>query len=232
MTGVQTCALPISNPVTGTGTSNQIAYFPTSSTVGSLTTSTYPSLTELSYAKGVTSAIQTQLDAKSSSDEYLTGGWNIPSMSTYSSTPNWAGTAWFTPFIVRRNTVFTEIGCSLSAGVAGGSARLGIYNNNINQPSTVVYQSGTIDCSTAGFKSEVFSQVLTLQPGIYWRVGQVSSNTISIRNGFANIIIPNNTDSNLCNVRTISRTYSAFTDNPSTSFNNPLYSLCVFLKVQ
>lgn len=36
-------------------------------TLGSLATATYPSLTELSYVKGVTSAIQTQLNAKTSS---------------------------------------------------------------------------------------------------------------------------------------------------------------------
>ena len=48
----------------GSGTSNELAYFSGSSTIGSLTTATYPSLTELSYVKGVTSAIQTQLNAK------------------------------------------------------------------------------------------------------------------------------------------------------------------------
>lgn len=47
--------------LTGTGTSNEIAYLPTASTIGSLTTATYPSLTELSYIKGVTSNVQTQI---------------------------------------------------------------------------------------------------------------------------------------------------------------------------
>jgi len=55
----------LTNPVTGTGTNNEIAYFnATGSTIGSLTTATYPSLTELSYVKGVTSGIQTQLGNK------------------------------------------------------------------------------------------------------------------------------------------------------------------------
>ena len=45
-------------------TTNEIAYFTASGTIASLTTGTYPSLTELSYVKGVTSAIQTQLDNK------------------------------------------------------------------------------------------------------------------------------------------------------------------------
>jgi len=55
----------LTNPVTGTGTNNELAYFNTTgSTISSLTTATYPSLTELSYVKGTTSAIQTQLAAK------------------------------------------------------------------------------------------------------------------------------------------------------------------------
>lgn len=52
----------LTNPVTGTGTNNEIAAFnSTGSTITSLATTTYPTLTELSYVKGVTSAIQAQL---------------------------------------------------------------------------------------------------------------------------------------------------------------------------
>jgi hypothetical protein len=43
------------------GTINEITYFNTATSVASLPVATYPSLTELSYVKGVTSAIQTQL---------------------------------------------------------------------------------------------------------------------------------------------------------------------------
>lgn len=49
----------------GPGTTNQIAYFDSTTTVNSLTTATYPSLTELSYVKGVTSGIQAQIDGLS-----------------------------------------------------------------------------------------------------------------------------------------------------------------------
>ncbi len=56
----------LTNPITGTGTNNEIAVFnSTGSTITSLPTSTYPSLTEFSYGKGVTSSIQTQLDNRS-----------------------------------------------------------------------------------------------------------------------------------------------------------------------
>ena len=50
----------ISNNVTP----NQIAYFDNSGNLLTLSVATYPSITELSYVKGVTSAIQTQINAK------------------------------------------------------------------------------------------------------------------------------------------------------------------------
>ena len=54
-------------------TANTIAIFGASKTLSSADTSTYPSLTELSYVKGVTSSIQTQLDGKQPSGTYVTG---------------------------------------------------------------------------------------------------------------------------------------------------------------
>ena len=48
--------------ITGSGTANEIAYFTGGQVITSLAVATYPSLTELSYVKGVTSAIQTQLN--------------------------------------------------------------------------------------------------------------------------------------------------------------------------
>ena len=53
-----------SGTVTGTGTANLLTYWTGTSSIGSLATTTYPSLTELSYVKGVTSALQTQLAGK------------------------------------------------------------------------------------------------------------------------------------------------------------------------
>lgn len=50
--------------VTGSGQIDTIAYWETANKINRLSTGTYPSLTELSYVKGVTSAIQTQLNGK------------------------------------------------------------------------------------------------------------------------------------------------------------------------
>ena len=54
----------ISNNVTP----NQIAYFDNSGNLLTLSVATYPSISELSYVKGVTSAIQTQINSRASQD--------------------------------------------------------------------------------------------------------------------------------------------------------------------
>src|ERR1035437_6369848 len=58
--------------ITGSGNANEITYFTAGTVIGSLAVATYPSLTELSYAKGVTSAIQTQFTGKQASSSALT----------------------------------------------------------------------------------------------------------------------------------------------------------------
>jgi len=64
----------LTNPITGTGTINELAFFNTASTIASLGVATYPSLTELSYVKGVTSAIQTQINTKQATISLTTTG--------------------------------------------------------------------------------------------------------------------------------------------------------------
>lgn len=49
---------------TGSGSSTTIAYWSGTNSIGFLSTGTYPSLAELSYVKGTTSSIQTQLNNK------------------------------------------------------------------------------------------------------------------------------------------------------------------------
>jgi hypothetical protein len=76
MTAAGTFALDTNTYLTsvGTGVANQLTYWSGTNTLGSLDTATYPSLTELSYVKGVTSGIQSQLNAK--------GTFTLPSLTS------------------------------------------------------------------------------------------------------------------------------------------------------
>lgn len=65
------------------GTINEIAYFSSTSAIGSLAVATYPSLTELSYVKGVTSAIQTQLNAKGVGNMVLASAQSVTGAKTF-----------------------------------------------------------------------------------------------------------------------------------------------------
>jgi hypothetical protein len=70
--------------LTGSGTTNELAYFTGGQVLGSLSTTTYPSLTELSYVKGVTSDIQTQINGKITS---VVAGENITVDNTDPANP-------------------------------------------------------------------------------------------------------------------------------------------------
>ena len=63
--GIRSWIAASAGTVTGTGTTNELSYWTSSTTLGTLAVATYPSLTEVSYVKGVTSAIQTQIGNKS-----------------------------------------------------------------------------------------------------------------------------------------------------------------------
>jgi hypothetical protein len=72
----------LTNPITGTGTTNELSYWASASTQGTLPVATYPSLTELSYVKGVTSGIQTQLNNKASTTTASTSGAGLAPQAT------------------------------------------------------------------------------------------------------------------------------------------------------
>ncbi len=72
----QTSQQTIANnsPIFGSLTASQIVATDANKALQSLSVATYPSLTELSYVKGVTSAIQTQLNAKGTGTVTASGG--------------------------------------------------------------------------------------------------------------------------------------------------------------
>lgn len=99
----------------GSGTTNEIAYFSTTGVISSLSTSTYPSLTELSYVKGVTSGIQSQINTKAADNAvvHLAGIETITGAKTFSAALS-GTSATFTGFGI--NATPTSGGTNVSYG--------------------------------------------------------------------------------------------------------------------
>jgi hypothetical protein len=144
--------------ITGVGTVNEIAYFTAARIIASLPVATYPSLTELAYVKGVTSAIQTQINAK---QDTLVSGTNIKTINSTSilgsgnlatpfelviaasdeTTALTAGNGKIT-FRMPRAVTLTAVRASLTTAQASGS----IFTVDINENGTTILSTKlTID---------------------------------------------------------------------------------------
>jgi len=72
-------------------TASTIASFDANKNVTSLSTATYPSLTELAYVKGVTSAIQTQIDGKAATNQNMYIGTTLFTINRSSASQTLTG---------------------------------------------------------------------------------------------------------------------------------------------
>lgn len=124
--------------IDGSGTANELAYWVDSDTLGALAVATYPSLTELSYIKGVTSALQTQLNGKANTalsnlasvaiNAALLPGTS-DSIALGSATKQWSDLFLGTDGIINFNggsAMITHAAASLS--IAGGSTAANAIN--------------------------------------------------------------------------------------------------------
>jgi len=123
-------------------TASTIAGFDANKKVTTLSTATYPSLTELSYVKGVTSAIQTQLNSKQAT---LTNP--VTGTGTTSYIPRWSSSSALT------NSIIYDNGSSVGINTASPSAQLHVVGSGLFASGAVV--SGTLT-----------SQILTATTGV------------------------------------------------------------------
>ena len=137
-----TWATPTSSGVNGSGSANQLAYWTNGTTINNLSTSTYPNLTEISYVKGVNSAIQTQIDNKVSTTTTisttapLSGGGDLSANRTLSitqATTSANGYLSSTDWNTFNNKGYAlTIGCTLTAFAASTTYFFGIASSGTN----------------------------------------------------------------------------------------------------
>lgn len=169
-------------------TASRIVSFDASKNIKSLDTATYPSLTELSYGKGVTSAIQTQLNSKNNSQPIYSGKWRtIP----YSAIPSAAGgyhnTVWYVPYIIGNTHTVTDLGIEVITPIGASNIRLALYTDNNGVPGTLIEESGAISSASGGLKTYTFAspRVLDASLQVVWMALQSSATGITLRQSAA-----------------------------------------------
>jgi hypothetical protein len=141
-------------------TASQLLITDGSKNVISATTATYPSLTELAYAKGVTSAIQTQLNAK---------GTGTVSSGTAGTFAVYTGTG---------TTVGPTSGSSYAASILLGTLSLGSAADGQGALS-LFNNSGTGTTTVQGNGSTTSTRVVTLPDATDTLVGRATTDTLT-----------------------------------------------------
>jgi hypothetical protein len=175
-------------------------------------------------------AVFDALETRSTFDEFISGQWNMPMVSVTATSVGFQGGVWLTPFLIRRKTTLTEIAVSLSAGTAGGTVRLAIYNSFNNAPNALLYETGLLDGTSGGLKSEVITPNLVLQPGLYFRAAQASASGVSFRYGTMVGVLPNVANNNNHTVFYQAFTYGAFPATLSAALTGSGNGIFIFLK--
>ena len=196
----------------GTGITNELTYWSGTNSIASLATATYPSLTELSYVKGVTSAIQTQIDNTSDNalNAYQALGSSVKAQAMGLSMTN----------IPTTNTILTGAQSFLRAipiylqsaqtltGVMWYQAVSGVYTaTNENRVALYSYSAGTatLVASSANdanlwsgtantFIKKAFSSPYVASPGFYYiglLAASSASTTTPTMGAGANLVVNN-----------------------------------------
>jgi hypothetical protein len=87
------------------------------------------------------------------------------------------------PFIPSQDVVSTNFGCQVTTAVASALSKFVVYSSlATGYPDSVLLETGTVDCSTTGFKS--ISAVQTFKAGVLYWIG-IRSNSTQTLTGFA-----------------------------------------------
>jgi hypothetical protein len=145
----------LSAPIFDSLTASQILATDGSKAVQSLDTATYPSLTELSYVKGVTSAIQTQINSKISVSTQI-WGFQLANVIA-ASTTTWVGVGVTAGSNETTSTFIIPVACTLSdmytqhystAQPATGSQVITVRKNGVDTALAITIVAGSAPTTT------------------------------------------------------------------------------------
>jgi len=200
-----------SGTVDGSGTTNELPFWVDSNTLGSLTTATYPSLSELTTVKGVTSSIQTQLNAKSPiASPTFTGTVTIPNGGVF-NTPTSATLTNATGYLlnnIANPTGTTTLALStnpliFTSGVTTGTGATSGIQNTFNSLTT----GNGFDISSSSLTTGAIAKITSTTTAINHTAGS---------NGLLSVI---SSGANANSARTTVGINSVVTNTGTTSVN-------------
>lgn len=192
-------------------TASQILITDGSSNIVSAPVATYPSLTELSYVKGVTSAIQTQINAKQASGSYATGTGTANGTNTGDQTLTIAGTTSPTIALSGSNTATFAGATGITLGQTGGTITItgpslsgyALVGQTMYIGSTAVAINRTTGALALTGITSIDGNAATVTNGVYTGANQ----TLTGQNKFNNLIDVNNAITASGNAATVPVTY-------------------------
>jgi hypothetical protein len=178
-------------------------------------------------------AVFDALETRSTFDELLSNVFTMPPQTGGTNAGGYNANIFFNPIIIRRKTTLTEIALGVGGGTAGGQVRLAIYNSLNGLPNSLLYETGVLDGTSAGIKSELITPNLVLQPGLYYRAMQASLSGISVRAGTGVQWIPNTNIAQAFNNTNFIQSYPTFQAFPATAtpiFTSPGNAIHIYIK--
>lgn len=124
---------------------------------------------------------------------YALPGWRFPA-----NVATWAASSdapvvseiYFIPIYISGAGTFDNACIGVTTAAASSTARIGLYAAHATSfaPDSLLYDWGTVDCSTTGDK--LISIAVTLDPGLYWLAWCASSTSLRFAAAHANGISP------------------------------------------
>jgi len=162
--------------------------------------------------------------------------WFSPGTGARTQAAGLAGNIWLVPIIIEKDTIVTDIGVMVQAGLAASNVRAAIYigDNTGGRPKTLVVDSGNMASITSGLKSVTFGSPITLLASnkVYWLGLQCSAGTSIYYTTMISHIMGTTAAAN-SSAHILAQAYGAFpADVSAATFTTNTLNFAIPLKIQ